>query len=243
LPAAASAEPVDLSLWTVVQYELFDQPDASWVLSAGNTVVTQTVNADASIYLSDFDITHTDIRGSWTALSSSDDDFMGFVFGLQGRGKFYLFDWKRGDQPDGLGFAERGMTIKVVNIPGSADPVGTDLWPTAGSARVAQLYHNTTPWEFNTLYDFHLLFHPGQFTIEVFDGVTPLLQQTINDNTFPAGQFGFYNYSQGNIQYQSFTREVLPTPEPVGAAIFGIGMAIVSAASRRLRRAAGRSAA
>src|SRR4029077_2776287 len=117
---------INLSPWTVVQYEQFDQPDANWVLSNGNTVATQTVNADASILLSDFDAINTVINGQWRVNTTDDDDFMGFVFGFQGRGQFYLFDWKQADQNDGtFGFAERGMSVKAVNIPGGVDPPQT----------------------------------------------------------------------------------------------------------------------
>ena len=52
----ALSVPVDLGTWTVEQYQFNLQPNANWVLSAGDTVADQTVNADASILLSDFDI-------------------------------------------------------------------------------------------------------------------------------------------------------------------------------------------
>lgn len=226
---AAEAAVIDLAPWTVIQYEFNDQPDANWVLSNGNTVATQTVNADASILLSDFDATNTVINGSWRAQTAGDDDFMGFVFGHQGRGQYYLFDWKQADQNFGGLFAERGMSVKVVNIPGNADPTFADLWPTVGSPNVISLSHNTVPWADNTLYDFHLEFHPGQFTIEVREGSTVLLSQTISDNTFQSGRFGFYNYSQGPVQYQGFTLDPAPptptaVPEPASLTLFALGL-------------------
>lgn len=234
----AQAGPVDLSTWSVVQYEFNSQPNANWVLSMGNTVATQTVNADASILLSDFNLTNSVINGSWQVTTTGDDDFMGFVFGYQGRGSYYLFDWKQGDQNDPLGFAQRGMSVKRVTIPGNADPTGNDLWPTAGNgARVTLLAHNTIPWADNTLYNFHLEFHPGQFTIEVRQGLTLLQAWTINDNTFQTGRFGFYNYSQGDVRYQGFTLDAAPPlgiPEPATALLLGLGgIALGGFASRR----------
>src|SRR5262245_3025287 len=89
--------PIDLSSWTVIQYEFNDQPDANWVLSAGNTVASQIVNADASI-LKGGSVANSQIQGSWRVDTSADDDFMGFVFGYQNRGQYYLFDWKQSDQ-------------------------------------------------------------------------------------------------------------------------------------------------
>ena len=224
LVSSAPAAVIDLSAWSVVQYELLSQPDANWILSSGNTVATQTVNADASILLSDFDATNTVINGSWEVPTNSDDDFMGFVFGYQNRGQYYLFDWKQGDQADPLGFAERGMSIKIVNVPGAADPGGSDLWPTAGSSRVTSLFHNQIPWNDSTLYHFHLDFRPGRFKIEVKQGSTTLFSETIIDNTFQSGKFGFYNYSQGPVRYQGFTVDPAPIPEPSPFALLSLGL-------------------
>jgi hypothetical protein len=212
LPAYSAILPVDLSSWTVIQYELFDQPDARWTLSAGNTVATQSVNADASILLSDFSVSGLQIQGSWRVNTTSDDDFMGFVFGYQGRGDFYLFDWKQSDQSDPLGFAERGMSVKRVNR-ASGDPTGTDLWPSSGSAEVDILRHNTTTWNEFTDYQFTLNFDGnGNFAIVVKEGATTLESWVVSDSSFLSGQFGFYNYSQGDVVYSGFTTQDDPPP-------------------------------
>lgn len=243
VPATASAAPIaiDLSTWTVVQYELFSQPNANWVLSNGNTTATQTVNADASILLGNFDITGQQIEGTWRAGTSSDNDFMGFVFGYQNRGQYYLFDWKQGDQNDALGFADAGMSFKIVNT-GGADPTGADLWPTAGSANVDVLRHNTIAWAENVDYNFRLNFTPGLFEIEVRQGANVLENWIIADATYTSGQFGFYNYSQGPIVYNGFTQDPDPdpirdpsVPEPASILLMAAGLA--GAAVRARRRA------
>ncbi len=234
----AGQQPVNLSTWARIQYELNSQPDGNWVLGGDNLSVTQTVNADASILLSDFEVTDTAIQGGWRMGSSDDDDFVGFVFGYQDRGHFYLFDWKRGTQ-DG---AEVGMSIKVVNLgafsdggigfdagadagPDGGAPVQlltSDLWPTAGSANVQVLrqngepLRNSVPWAYNTDYAFFLEFHPGSFRItvnrEATDGGAPteLVSWSVQDSTYQNGKFGFYNYSQGPVTYTSFTRRDTP---------------------------------
>lgn len=210
--AQGATIPFDLSTWSVVQYEFNDQPDANWVLSSGNTVASQTVNADASI-LKGGSVAGTQIQGSWRVNTSSDDDFMGFVFGYQNRGQFYLFDWKQGDQSDPLGFAQAGMSVKVVNTGGS-DPTDADLWPTAGSTSVDVLAHNTIPWDEFVDYTFRLNFTPGTFEIEVKQGATVLENWILNDNTYLDGEFGFYNYSQGDVVYSGFTQQ--DDPPPIG---------------------------
>ena len=214
--ALADAVPIDLSTWTVIQYELNSQPDASWVLSNGNTTATQTVNADASILLSDFDIAGQQIEGSWRVNTSSDDDFMGFVFGYQSRSQYYLFDWKQLDQTFLGDFADAGMTLKVLDIAGGADPTQDDLWPSDGNPpNVTVLRHNTIPWADFTDYNFRLNFTPGLFEIEVRGPGDVVLQNwVVADNTYTDGGFGFYNYSQGAVVYNGFTQDPDPPPIP-----------------------------
>ena len=210
-PISSSGNPqlFDLSKWTIVQYDLTVQdPDASWQIQPGNTVAEQKINADASILLSNVDVTNNRIEGTWRVGTSADDDYIGFVFGYQDPQHFYLFDWKQADQNDPLGFAERGMSIKVIDA--NSPLTGTDLWPTNGNGqRVKQLFHNTVTWKDLTDYKFTLDFLPGQFTITVKDGSTIIESVTINDNTYNSGKFGFYNYSQSNVLYSGFSQQAL----------------------------------
>jgi RHS repeat-associated protein len=200
---------VDVSEWSVIQYEVESQPDAEWVFSQGNTVATQIVNADPSILLADFDLVDDRMEGTWRVATATDDDFVGFVFGYQDDQHFYLFDWKQASQvgPGGVGSA--GMSVKVVDAP--TPLVGADLWPTAGNgARVRTLFHNTIAWADHTEYRFILEFHPGEFTITVKEGDSVLASIVLQDSTYSSGKFGFYNYSQGPVVYTGFRREQLP---------------------------------
>lgn len=208
--AAAQGQPIDLSSWTQIQYEFNSQPDASWDLQPGNTSVLQSVNADASIFLSDFDAGGQEIQGTWSVETSSDDDFMGFVFGYQDRGQFYLFDWKQRSQSFSGNSAELGMTLKVVNMPPGMDPTDDDLWPSTSGPNVTVLQHNTIPWDEFTDYDFTLSWVPGTIEITVMEGAIVLESWVVSDSTFTSGEFGFYNYSQGDVLYQGFTRQGVP---------------------------------
>jgi RHS repeat-associated protein len=208
-PSSSSGNPqlFDLSKWETVQYEFNDQPDASWQIQSGNTVVEQKINADASILLSNTDVTNNRIEGTWKVGTSDDDDYIGFVFGYQNPQHFYLFDWRQADE-NFKGFAERGMSIKVVDVNSSL--TGTDLWPTNGNGnRVKTIFHNTVAWKDLTDYKFTLDFVPGQFTITVKEGNTIIESVTINDNTYTSGKFGFYNYSQSNVLYSGFSQQAL----------------------------------
>ncbi len=200
----------DSDTWSIVQYPFGTQGDASWSFNFDKTIATQSRNADASILLSNVPLLDQRIQGHWKAGQSNDDDFMGFVFGYQDSQHYYLFDWKRADQQDHqrkpLGFAERGMSIKVVDA--NTLPTEFDLWPTIGSpGRVTTLYHNKIPYEINKQYTFDLEFHAGHFQVVISDGGTVLDTIAINDDTYANGQFGFYNYSQDSIEYTGFTRQ------------------------------------
>ncbi len=196
---------VNLTPWTVQQ---FGGGGAVWQQNASGDSVIQLHNSDPSMLLSDFNLSNGQMEGTWRVDTTSDDDHMGFVFGYQNSGQFYLFDWKQSDQPDGLGFAERGMSLKVFNA--STPPDGADFWPTAGNgARVRTLYHNTIAWEDHTDYGFALQFRPGQIKIVVKQGDKVLADFTVSDATYVGGRFGFYNYSQERVQYSGFRRTSL----------------------------------
>lgn len=210
-------EAIDLSPWSKIQYELKSQPDANWTLSNGGFNAKQSVNADASILLSDFDTTDLSIEGTWTMLSSSDDDFVGFVFGYRDRGHYYLFDWKGAtqDYPNSGDTALVGMSLKVVNVP--QDPVYADLWNSVGTLNVKPLeqqgapLHNSVAWQKNVEYHFFLEFHAGSFRIDVRDPLGASLQSwSVNDATYASGAFGFYNFSQAPVNYASFKKRAVP---------------------------------
>ena len=212
------AQIIDLSSWTVVNYDVTTaQPAASWVLSQSNTVALQGINADPSIFLSPFVLTNDRIQGSWLVNTNDDDDFMGFVFGFQDSRHFYLFDWKQGGQTNsiwGNAISERGMSVKVVNA--SSTLTGYDFAATlhTNQSRIRSLYHNTIPYVDFVSYDFDLEFQPGHFTITVRNGTNILDIISIDDATYTSGQFGFYNFSQGQVRYAGFTRRLLP-PRPL----------------------------
>ncbi len=206
--------PVNLSGWQVIQYDLQDQGPASWSLESNNTVARQSLNADPSILLSDFVLASSRIEGTFrgeNVPNDNDDDFIGFVFGHQDSGHYYLFDWKLGDQTH-CTFGERGMSVKVVSL--DSQPTCPDLWTTAGNgARVRTLFHNTIPWQLDVSYSFTLDFFPGSFTINVKQGATILATINLQDSTYQPGKFGFYNYSQAQVVYSGFSQTNLLLPD------------------------------
>ncbi|RFC50106.1 MAG: putative conserved protein RhaS [Verrucomicrobia bacterium] len=210
------SQPADLRRWSVIQYELNNQPDANWVINADGTEVRQTVNADASILLSDFDITNTTINGRWSVLTAEDDDFMGFVFGFQDDRRFYVFTWKQLDQQIGTAVSPAGMAVRLFNT--DRTPELSDFFWIPNAPNSTTLFHDPTktPWADFREYDFTLDFKPGEITITVRDALTGNIVGNngqpirVLDSTFSSGRFGFFNHSQGDIAYRSFERRNVP---------------------------------
>ena len=100
-------------------------------------------------------------------------------------------------------------------------------------------------WEDNVEYDFELTYTANSIEIFIQGGTgTFATQQQIYDlnigdlpagtfpgDVFPSGRFGFYNNSQEDVRYRSFTAVI---PEPT--AVLPITVAIAGLFGRRRRR-------
>lgn len=211
-------ETLDLSTWTMQQFGLtafgeLSAGPAEWSLSASNRTVTQLWNADPAVLLSPFPLATDLIQGSFQVATDFDDDFIGFVFGYQDAGHFYLFDWKQGSQT-WFGtdyYADAGMSVKRIC---SEVPLGfEDLFVTTNAQdRVRLLHHNRIPWQDRTEYRFSLKYEPGRFLLSIREGSNLLSEISLEDTNYVGGRFGFYNFSQDQVQYSGFTRRVMAPP-------------------------------
>lgn len=194
----------------------------NWVVAADNKSVLQTVNGQPTFFVSPDSIINTTVRGSFSVNTTSDNDYIGFVFGFRGPVgtgtdyDFYLFDWKQGNQ----GAALEGFTLSKINSAlGSAD-----FWGHTGAGLTVldSKYSTTLGWADNTLYAFELTFTDTTILIKI-DG------DTIFDvaGTYQNGLFGFYNYSQAQVQYNNFTDNACPVAQSDSAEVIEYGATTV----------------
>jgi MYXO-CTERM domain-containing protein len=228
----AAPMPIDLSTWT----KEGSPGNGTWTVQDAGNSVFQSINGDPTFFVSPDDLSDTTIEGSFGVETTGDDDYIGFVFGYQSplfaEGdpvndyRMFLFDWKQGDQNDGLGFANEGFNLSYL----SGEVTGfSPFWahesataPSANFEVIATDYGPDRGWADNTVYGFNLLYQSskieiridgGDFSNELIFSVTP--DDVAGTDSFQAGRFGFYNYSQSSVRYQGFTEEDTP-PDPPG---------------------------
>lgn len=197
--------------WVVHQFNLVDdgvQTAANYIFEDEGLTAIQTANPMASAYLYDTDLPASyTVTGRFSVETGSDDDLIGFVFGWQDEKQFYLVDWKKAyqDAPP-CGIAEEGVALHVV-VADSALTNCADLWQSAGTEKVSPLIpttENPDGWVSSTPYDFTLRVRPGHQSFEIKTGDTVVASGTASDATYTKGKFGFYNYSQQDVRYESF---------------------------------------
>jgi tetratricopeptide (TPR) repeat protein len=211
-------EPVDLRTWRVQGYAANGQ----WKVAEDGRSVLQEINRSPTFFVSPDTFIDTTVRGSFRVEDTSDDDYIGFVFGYQSpltekrdepyRFEFLLFDWKQGTQ----GEAKAGFSL--VRVKGDYDFEGggegghtvPGFWTREATKEFELLATDLGEekgWKHNTEHEFQLAYSQDRVRISI-DG------EQIFDvaGDFPAGRFGFYNYSQAGVRYTGFTRSDIEIP-------------------------------
>lgn len=168
-----------------------------WSVSQDGSYAYQAINGSPTI-LRSIATTYgnTEITGKMRVRSAAgDNDWIGMVLGMQDSNNYYLWSWKNGanansTEKEGHNFA------KVTNH--SAIDWAMDLSKTG--YQVLAKYHGNYGWNHDIYYNFKIVYTPTNVKIYI-EG-----SKVIDVNgTFPLGQIGFFNYSQGMVEYYKVT--------------------------------------
>lgn len=240
--AAMAAEvPIDLNTWS----KRGPSANGSWTVAGDGSSVVQSINGDPTFFVSPGNEIDKTLRGKISVLTSSDNDFIGFVFGFNAPAStgndmdFVLFDWKKADQTYLGVTALEGFALSRVQ--GTITDYSPGFWGHASSTGfnvLATHYGTTLGWVSNTEYDFSILYQASRIRIDIAGGAFGT-GTTIFDvaGSFPDGRFGFYNYSQQSVRYAGLTEELTPPPipEPATSALLLLGLGAVGALARHRR--------
>lgn len=208
-------EPIFLDGWTQQ-----GEPSAgTWEVSDDGRSVRQTTNGDPTFFVSTRDYFETRIRGTFEVDASSDDDYIGFVFGyrspLESQGDVFndydafVLSWKQGTQSG----ADAGLTLAYAN--GVVDDIDATFWSQVGTASYTVLateYGDDRGWLDNTQHSFELAYSADKIQIWIDDELIFDLTPANAGVSFEPGRFGFYNYSQAHVVYSEFMEEAVDTP-------------------------------
>lgn len=227
---------IDLNSWTQEGVS----SAGNWNVAADGESVLQTINGSLTFFVSPNNFINTTIGGSFGVETTSDDDFIGFVFGygapLGSNGDpdlladYILLDWKQTAQS---GAPEGFRLAKVAGTHNGGANTGNQLWPHTSDANI-EITELGTPlvndgWEDNVVYEFELVYTATNIQIYMQGGdntfadrqlifdidIADLPSGTFDGDVFPNGRFGFYNFSQASVRYVGFTALTEVIPESV----------------------------
>jgi hypothetical protein len=218
----STPSPVDLNSWTAESYPAVAGFGAGvWSVSTDGYSVLQSVNGQPTLFYSNFDVFNTEVEGAITVVTTGDDDYIGFALGFQpgdasnSDADYLLIDWKQGNQGFDFGapsctpwsYAPRGLAVSRVSGVPTADEfwghTNFDYYCSDLNSGLLQLQRGatlgSTGWVDNAQYDFKFEYSATALKVYV-DGS---LEIDIT-GVFPNGRIAFYNFSQAQVQYNSY---------------------------------------
>lgn len=203
---AQCGDSIDLATWI----QEGNLANGNWTVTAGGNAVNQTINGDPTFYVSPDSFINVIITGDIQVTTAADDDWIGFVFGYNdpdagnpNNYDFYLFDWKQANQNFAGFFGNEGYALTKIDGPVVNFPQAFSAKAGPFATPIATQYGPVEGWVDFQVYSFALTYTNTRTVISI-NGDTVIDEY----GCFPPGRFGFYNYSQSNVQYSNFTYRV-----------------------------------
>jgi hypothetical protein len=249
---AAIADPVKLNNWSSESYPaVAGFGSGAWAVAPGGDSVYQSVNGQPTVFVSDFTMFASDVRGRVTVGNDGDDDFFGFVIGYRpgdtsnSAADYLLVDWKQGTQWYDFGSpsttpganAPAGLAVsRVTGIPTADEFWGHTNFGSHSGGGVQELARGVNLGDIgysdNTPYEFQFIFQPNR--LEVFVNGSKEIDIS---GAFADGRMGFYNFSQSSVTYSAFELTSIPAvPEPETYAMMLAGLGLVGYLGRRRKQ-------
>ncbi len=204
---------IDLNTWS----KQGPASNGNWTVAADGSSVFQSINGSPTFFVSPNNYIDTTFHGKFGVETTSDDDFIGFIFGsttpvTATTSSMFLFDWKQGVQSG----SQSGFTLSTVTGGANSIPFANHHLDAAGYDVLATNTGTGKGWLDNTVYDFFLTYQTNRIWIELqggqFASKTTIFDISNSADNNPSGAFGFYNYSQQSVRYQGFTEDIAPPP-------------------------------
>ncbi|MBB1274922.1 PEP-CTERM sorting domain-containing protein [Psychromonas sp. SR45-3] len=221
--SVAYAGAIDLNTWN----QSGNSSNGNWNVAADGTSVLQTINGNPTFFISNDSFINNQFTGTFGVETTSDDDFIGFVFGYNGLDDFYLFDWKQSTQVYSGNTGSEGFTLSKISDGANVNSLDA-LWGHNGNGIdvLGTDYGNDRGWVDNTTYEFTLNYTDTSIDIFINGGTFS------DENIFSlaglnndSGNFGFFNSSQSQVRYTGFKEEATSVPEPSTLAVFSLAIA------------------
>ena len=187
---------IDLNDWQTLD------TSGEWSVSNDGSYAYQAINGAPTIFESKAsNFASTKITGKMRVRSAAgDNDWIGMAVGRLDENTYHLWSWKNGSNANSA--EKEGHNFAYVTNH-SAINWAMDVSKT-GYAVMGTKHGTAYGWDHDNYYDFEIIYTPTNVKISVNGS------QVLNVNgTFPSGKIGFFNYSQGMVEYYKVTEEPL----------------------------------
>ena len=205
------------------QFSMQGTPEAEWKVLSSVDVINISYVFPATMYVGSQEMINVLIKGTLSVESTTDDDFIGVLFGYHqptqladnNNYNFFLFDWK-GETGSSTYTAFEGFRLSHYDGYIKMEDQNKYMWGRIDEPPVRNLidekYGDTLGWEPNTKYQFELLYTSNRIRIKIDDQI--IFER---EGCFDAGRVGFYCMSQDFTRFENFTYQYIvdfvPVPE------------------------------